>query len=607
MNKVTAHRGPDGTDVFVADGISLGHNRLAIIDLSPLGAQPMKSSDGRFVITFNGEIYNFKELRAELEHKYTFHSSSDTEVILHAYAEYGKNVVEKLNGIFAFAIWDTERRELFLARDRAGVKPLYYFSDGKRFIFSSEIKAILEAGVPRAVDKDAFGLYMRMLYVPEPYTMFQGIKKLPPAHYALYKDGALSVASYWNIAEYGDIASPDEARERIRSLFTDSVKRQLISDRPVGVFLSGGLDSSAVLGAVAGNASGKVKTYSVGFDVDVQREKFNADFTLAEQTAKHYGSDHHTLMISGKDVGAELSRIAWHLDEPNANPTAGAILLLSRMAKRDVAVVLGGDGADELFGGYRRYALSRVIRRFGKLPGSVRQSILYLLKQAKRAEVIEKFSVSDPTDMFLSFLAQKEADVSAILGEGARTSISPKTHFARYFTSSDFSGDFEKQFMNVDRQSWLTDESLLRSDKMTMASGLEERVPILDHRLMELACRIPTKWKITHSGLRSDSFKGKDIWRDSIAEYLPDHLLGEPKRGWFTPMAKWVRTDLKEQVSSILSSAHLNSEFFNTMEVQKMWHGHLESRKYNLNLIWAVVMWQLWYDTFIKNSKLSNF
>ena len=608
MNKVTAHRGPDGTGAFVADGISLGHNRLAIIDLSPTGAQPMRTPDGRLSIVFNGEIYNFKELRSELEKEYSFRSSSDTEVILHAYAKYGPECVKKFNGIFAFAIWDARTNEVFLARDHAGVKPLYYFFDpsprggqSARLIFSSEIKAILEHDVVREVDTDAFNLYMRMLYVPEPYTMFKGVRKLPPAHYASFKNGTLSVVNYWKISDFDDVSSKDEAQERIRTLFKDSVRRQLISDRPVGVFLSGGLDSSAVLGAVAENASGTVKTYSVGFDVDVQREKFNADFMLAKQTAQHYGSDHHTLMISGKDIGGQLSRIAWHLDEPNANPTAGAIFLLSRLAKRDVAVVLGGDGADELFGGYRRYALSRVIRRFGKLPGTVRQSILYLLKQANRTEVMEKFSKNDPTDLFLSFLAQKEANVSALIRKDIPQNLSPKAHFARYFTSADFSGDFEKQFMNTDRQSWLTDESLLRSDKMTSGQGLEERVPILDHRLIELSCKIPTKWKITHSGLRSDSFKGKDIWRDAIAEYLPKHLLGEPKRGWFTPMAKWVRTELKEQVGEILSPANLCSEFFNTKEVQEMWRAHLESRKYNLNLIWAVVMWQLWYDTFIKN------
>ncbi len=608
MNSVTAHRGPDGTGVFTDQGVSLGHNRLAIIDLTPTGAQPMTTSDGRYTVVFNGEIYNFKELRSELEPHFQFRSTSDTEVILYAYAKYGAECVKKFNGIFAFAIWDAQTKELCLARDQSGVKPLYYFWDPltgsgqPRLIFSSEIKAILEHDIVRGVDSDAFALYMRMLYVPEPYTMFQNVKKLPPAHYLLFRDAKLSLRKYWEVSDFSDISSREEALQGIRSLFDDSVKRQLVSDRPVGVFLSGGFDSSAILGAVTKHTSSKVKTYSVGFDVDVQREKFNADFALAEKTANHYHTDHRTLMISGKDIVNELPKIAWHLDEPNANPTAGAIYFLSRLAKKDVAVVLGGDGADELFGGYRRYALSRVIRRFGKLPSTIRHSIMYLLRQGKRAEIIEKFSLNNPTDLFLSFLSQKETEVSAVIRKDMQTNLLPKKHFSRYFTSADFLDDFEKKFMNVDRQSWLTDESLLRSDKMTMAFGLEERVPILDYRLVELSARIPTKWKMTHSGLRSDSFKGKDIWREAISEYLPRHVLREPKRGWFTPMAKWLRTDLRSHVSEILSSAHLNPDFFNAKEVQRMWQDHLEGKRYNLNLIWAIVMWQLWYDTFIKNN-----
>lgn len=607
MNKVTAHRGPDGTGVFVEPDISLGHNRLAIIDLSPLGAQPMSTQNGRLTIVFNGEIYNFKELRSELEKEYSFRSSSDTEVILHAYAKYGSECVKKFNGIFAFAIWDAQQKELFLARDQSGVKPLYYFWDpgarsgqAGRLIFSSEIKAILEHAVPREVDRDAFNLYMRMLYVPEPYTMFTGIKKLPPAHYALLQGSTLSLTRYWDVSDFSDMSSRTDAVQRIRTLFRDSVKRQLISDRPVGVFLSGGIDSSAVLGAVAENISGKVKTYSVGFNVDVQREKFNADFILAAKTARHYGSDHHELMLSGKDIGDELSNIAWHLDEPNANPTAGAIYLLSRMAKKDVAVVLGGDGADELFGGYRRYGLSNLIRNLKRLPSPLPQTVAFLLSRLGKKDTADKLNLDSPTSLFLSFSAQKEKALAEIVRE--KEGVGVRTYFERYFEDVSLAGDFEKHFMNMDRQSWLVDDSLLRSDKMSMAFGLEQRVPVLDYRLVELAYRIPTKWKINRMDLRELSFQGKQIWKEAVAEYLPSHVLHEQKRGFFTPMSKWLRTDLKEQVEEILSPAHLNSEFLNTEGVQTMWREHLSGQTYNLNLIWAIVMWQLWYDTFVKNS-----
>ena len=600
MNKVTAHRGPDGTGIFADNGISLGHNRLAIIDLSPTGSQPMRTRDGRLTIVFNGEIYNFKELRNVLEKKYHFQSSSDTEVILHCYMEYGVDCARKLNGVFAFAIWDAQKKELFLARDQSGVKPLYYLWDGKRFIFSSEIKAILEHDIPREVDKTAFNLYMRMLYVPEPYTMFKGIKKFPPAHCAVLKGTEFSLKRYWEVEDFSNRTSREETVETIRELFGDSVKRQLISDRPVGIFLSGGIDSTAVLGAASDVVSGAIKTYSVGFDIDVQKEKFNADFLLARETARAYKTEHHELMISGRDISDNLKNIAWHLDEPNANPTAGVIFLLSRMAKKDVAVVLGGDGADELFGGYRRYALSKTLRAVLRLPQSIKRALASSLALFGKEDGSKKVLLSDPTSLFLSFMSQKEFNTVSILNPEINNDGLTHSHFERYFKNIDLIGDFEKYLMNTDRQSWLTDDSLFRSDKMSMAFGLEQRVPILDYRLVEQAYRIPTHWKIKGVGIRQDTFQGKQIWKDAILSYLPEPVRHQQKRGFFTPMAKWLRTDLKEQVSGILSPTHLNPEFFNVEEVQRMWHDHLESKKYNLNLIWATVMWQLWYDAFMK-------
>ncbi len=601
MNEVTRHRGPDGTGVWCGQKVTLGHNRLSIIDLSARGAQPMTDVSGRLTIVFNGEIYNYKELRDELKKNYTFRSDSDTEVILNAYLEYGKECVQKFNGIFAFALWDEREQELFLARDHGGVKPLYYFWDGKRLIFSSEIKAILEHSVPREVDREAFNLYMRMLYVPEPYTMFKGIKKLPGAHYAVLKGNDFSVIKYWGVSDFSNRSSREDTVTEIRNFFMDSVKHQLISDRPVGIFLSGGIDSTAVLGATREVSVGNVQTYSVGFDVDVQKEKFNADFLLARETAKRYGTNHHELMISGKDIGESLNDIAWHLDEPNGNPTAGAIFLLSRLAKKDVAVVLGGDGADELFGGYQRYALSRLLREASRLPVGIRKAFSYALAGLGKKETSAKILISDPTEHFLSFLSQKERDAASVLSPAMLNSNVVYAHFARYFAGAGDSDDFEKQFMNTDRQSWLTDDSLLRSDKMSMAFGLEQRVPILDYRLVELAYRIPTHWKLKGSGLSQNSFQGKQIWKDAVAPYLPEHIRNQQKRGFFTPMAKWLRTDLRELVSEILSPAHLTAEFFNAEAVQKMWEGHRDGIVYNLNLVWAIVMWQLWYDTFMKN------
>ena len=590
MNAVTAHRGPDGVGVFFDDQVSLGHDRLSIIDLSQDASQTMRSN-GRYTIVFNGEIYNYLELKKELKNEYSFITKSDTEVILAAYKKWGKDCVKKFNGIFAFAIWDRYEKELFLARDHIGVKPLYYFFDGKKFIFSSEIKAILEHDIHRGVDIDAFNFYFHVYYVPEPLTMFAGIKKLPAASFAILKNNKLSIEKYWRVMDFSNFSSKEEARANIKNIFNDSVKHQLIADRPVGIFLSGGIDSTAVLGAANAVSCQKIKTFSVGFDVADQAEKFNADFNLARQTAQYYNTEHYELIISGKDVLNNLDKIVWHLDEPNFNPTAGAMFLLAKMAKQKVAVVLGGDGGDELFGGYPRYLASRLISYFQKLPQFLQKII----------PVSGKLRLPPNARKILTFLSEKQIQLDKVISQNLkRGEIVEKSFDDRYFcNSNDYQGDFEKLFMNLDRQSWLVDESLLRSDKMTMSHGLECRVPILDYRLVELSMKIPTAWKFNILGNSLNNFKGKNIWREAVKEYLPVHLLGQKKRGWFTPMAKWLRSDLKDFATSILSPKHLSKDYFNVGAVQEIWQDHLSGKKYNLNLIWAIIMWQLWHDKFI--------
>jgi len=600
MNQTTSHRGPDETAIWCGDKISFGHNRLAIIDLSPRGAQPMWDAAHELIIIFNGEIYNFKELRNQLCEKYAFNSESDTEVILYAYREWGRDCVKKFNGIFAFALWDTRTKNLFIARDPLGVKPLYYFYDGIRFIFSSEIKAILKHDIPREVNREVFNLYFQLLYIPEPHTMFQGIKKLPPASFAtLDSAGVFQIKRYWEVNDFSNVSSYNDTRSEIKNLFCDSVKHQLISDRPVGVFLSGGIDSTAVLGAVSEFYTGKVKTFSVGFKDSQNPEKFNADFFLAQKTAQHYGTDHHELLIGPEDIKNNLENIAWHMDEPNFNPTAGAIYLLAKEAKKNVAVVLGGDGGDELFGGYPRYYYSYLLSWYQTMPHIAQSGITSLLQLLGRTNLAGKLNLSG-VNRILAFLAQKESLLKRVINSNIY-----HTHAANNFLTDKYFGkmlptvDFEKYFMQIDREGWLVDESLMRTDKMTMAAGLEERVPILDYRLVELASRIPTHWKL-NAFQSSRNFRGKIIWRDAIRNYLPEHILNEKKRGWFTPMAKWLRGDLKETILEILSPNNIHSEFFNTVEVQRVWQDHLSGKQYNLNIIWAIVMWQLWYNRFIK-------
>lgn len=601
MNDLISHRGPDETNFWCGETVSLGHNRLAIIDLSPRASQPMWDSARETAIVFNGEIYNYLELRESLSKKYAFRSVSDTEVILYAYKEYGADCVNKLNGIFALAIWDARRQELFLARDHLGVKPLYYHQDGGRLIFSSEIKALLEHDLPRAVDRDAFNFYTSLLYVPEPLTMFAGIKKLPAGHYAVFNGGRLTVQRYWQVENFADLTDRRAATDLVRDLFKDAVRRQLVSDRPVGVFLSGGIDSTAVLGAVKERSHGPVKTFSVGF-ADSDDDKFNSDFNLARQTARHYGTDHHELTVSARDIGDNLERIAWHLDEPNFNATAGAIFLLAQEAKKNVAVVLGGDGGDELFGGYPRYLYSRWLSYYQTAPSWLRRAgeIMARLAAPRLGERLAKLELPPNELRVLAFLALKDDLRREVLSIGPiNNGLAAEYLRNRYFSRQPPTADFEKYFMHIDQEGWLVDESLLRIDKMTMAFGLEERVPILDRRLAELAFRLPTRWKL---GVwqKPDDFQGKRIWRAAVAGYLPPHVLNQKKRGWFTPMAKWIRGDLRDQVAEIIAPANLNGEFFNADGVQRVWQDHLSGRRYNLNIIWAITMWQLWYRQFIK-------
>lgn len=594
MNERTKHRGPDDTGIFEAPGVSLGHNRLSIIDLSPLGHQPMATPDGRYTITFNGEIYNFKELREELAAKgRSFRSKTDTEVLLAAYAQWGREAVKKLNGIFAFAIWDREREELFLARDHVGVKPLYYFWDGKKFIFSSEIKAILEHGVPREIDLDALNIYFRFLYVPAPHTIWKRIFKLQGGYCATLRGNAFTVAPFWKLSSGEPITAAD-AREQIRALFRDSVKRQLISDRPLGVFLSGGIDSSAVLGAMREITPGTIKTFSVGFETDVEEEKYNADFRLAARTAAHFGTEHHAVTITARDVRDTFPRVVYHMDEPVSNHIQPATYLLSQFAKKTVDVVLGGDGGDELFGGYDRYFYNAIVDRIRALPAPLRHPmILRAIGRATGKEtLLSKVQTEAGLPRFLSFMAQKEATIAGYLRQGVNRPEAAREAYAPYF--KEIHRDFTNQMMMTDVRTWLPDESLIRSDKLTMAFALEERVPILDHRLVELAFRIPSRHKLESRRL------GKKIFREALREFIPDFILTEKKRGWFSPASKWVRGELYPFAKEILSPGYCRDteNFFDFGAIARILDDHRDIKTYGLNTIWALMTFQVWYSLF---------
>jgi asparagine synthase (glutamine-hydrolysing) len=588
MHAATRHRGPDDEGFFEAPGISLAHNRLSIIDLSPAGRQPMATPDGRFTIVFNGEIYNYRELRRELEAKGDrFRSQSDTEVLLAAFARWGEASFPKLNGIFAFAIWDRQEERLTVVRDHVGIKPLYYHYDGTRLLFSSELKALLVHDIPREIDLDALNVYFRFLYVPGSMTLIRGINKLEPGSVLAFHRGAIAVRRWWSVQEGASVTDRNQAVEAIRQTTKDAIRRQLVSDRPLGVFLSGGIDSSAILGIMAEHATGPIKTFSVGYETSVQSERYNADALLAEQTARHFGAEHHAFTLTAEESIASLEKIAWHMDEPIANHVQSSTFLLAQHAKPHITVALGGDGGDELFGGYPRYWYSAMIDRARALPIPFRDAVLSLHP---------KLSTKPGLDRFLAFVMQKEEMVSRFLLPDVRRPDVSRAAFAPSFSSTWH--DPTNQLMAADVQTWLPDESLARTDRLTMAHGLEERVPLLDPELVELAFRIPSKWKL------GTKRQGKKIFIDAMRPYLPPHVLKEEKRAWMSPAAKWIRGPLLPFARDVLSPSFLaeTNAYVDFSAVATILERHVDRRAYALPTLWSLLTFQLWYRAVFKSA-----
>ncbi len=576
MNTATAHRGPDGTGTWSVPGATFGHNRLAIIDLSEGGKQPMHT--GPLTITYNGELYNYQELKRELS-DYKFVSESDTEVILVAYMKWGVDAFKRFNGIFAIALWDARTETLILARDRAGVKPLYYAKSRGKYVFSSEIKAILAHDVPRTLDHDALALYLRLAYVPGPRTLFEAVKKFPPGNYGIVKGETVEFHSF---VEPSDVLVPGTYAARTQQLadtIDAAAARQLVSDRPVGVYLSGGIDSSVILDAVS-RAHAGIDTFSVGFSYASPDEdaKYNADFHLAEATARHYGTRHHALRVTNEDMAALLDEVTWHMDEPTGSATALPMMALSRFAKDHVTVVLGGDGGDELFGGYERYRLARMVGIYERMPIKLPIGKLRDLPDAGSARLAR-------------FLFQKDAVINRyVRPEGLRAS--PQAYFDPFFSGNPRT--FTEEFMRADEQSILVDGALVRADKMSMAGGIEERVPLLDNEVVDYAHALPLSDKV---GLT----RSKRILKDAYRDRIPATLLNQPKRGWFAPGSVWLKDPaFEERIREALQMdfAPATADLFDWKEVESMLTAHREGREYHYIPLWSLFMLQLWARKF---------
>jgi asparagine synthase (glutamine-hydrolysing) len=611
------HRGPDdsGTQDFQIPGsplwVTLSHRRLSIIDLSPAGHQPMTNEDGTVWITFNGEIYNFLELRGQLiAAGHQFHSKTDTEVILHGYEQWGDDVVKKLRGMFAFAIWDGRRRRMLLARDRVGKKPLFYYYDEHRLFFGSEIKSILATGEVRPeLDPVALHDYLTYLYFPPPRTAFKGIAKLPPATCMavnVLPSGRLEMKqwSYWDPLETAgaaDISSKD-AIENTRALLEESVRIRLISDVPLGIFLSGGLDSSTITALAARQCSEPVQTFSIGF----RDSKFFDELPYANLVAKTFHTDHHVLEPSA-DCAMLLTKVIRHFDEPFGNPTAILEYILTKLMREHVTVALSGDGGDELFGGYPRYAGARLAGYYQYLPRFVTQGLVSRLSTLMHDDTngrhvfrrMREFAQSawmPLEDMYLSWVGY--------LSESEKHDLYTPS-FAAQVSGRD-SGDFLRdQFRRgakldpvnrlgyVDLASFLCCNCLEYGDRMSMANSLEVRCPFSDQEVVEFALGLPSKMKLR--GLDT-----KWVVKEAMRGILPEEILRRKKMGFAPPLPKWINRELKPLIAGMLDPATIERRgIFRADSVARLLRDHTEQRRDNSMQIWALLMIEVWQRMYI--------
>lgn len=597
MADVIRHRGPDDQGFFLTSQVGLGIRRLSIIDLST-GNQPIYNEDQTICVVFNGEIYNYIDLRELLEKQgHDFRTNSDTEVIAHAYEQWGDSCPEKLDGMFAFAIWDADKERIFIARDRFGKKPLYYCIFGGQLMFASEIKSILEiSNIARRINSEALDVYLSLGYVPAPATLFKDIFKLPAGHYLTFSKGDLSIHKYWDLEFKIDSAqTTEEIRERVLELLANAVRVRLMSDVPLGALLSGGIDSSVVVGLMSQAMEHPVETFSVGF----KEEELN-ELAYARMVSDHFNTCHHEYMVTSCTPEL-LQRIVWHLDEPIADPAVVPTLLVSELASEYVKVVLTGEGGDELFAGYDYYQVNnwaKKKRRF--LPLINRQalpflgrSLNFLLGRPRYHErTLWHWSLAEEAAM-LAWIAiftdpQKEKLYSSSFSRCFQTGSQAASIFQTYYSQAQTCEDLHR-LMYTDIKVWLPDDLLMKVDKMSMASSLEARAPYLDHHLMEYVATIPANQKLTDS-------VSKRIFKNVVEDLLPPEVIRRPKQTFNAPIGRWLRDSLRPLAKEILSQGVLpNTNVFNLPYIQgQLWRGLENSEPGYAKQIWSLVVLGMW-------------
>lgn len=597
MAAVMSHRGPDGEGAHCDGPAGLAHRRLSIIDLSG-GAQPMSNEDGTVWITFNGEIYNFPDLKRDLEAKgHVFRTRSDTEAIVHAYEEYGPDCVKRLRGMFAFGIWDARRKRLFLARDRMGKKPLHYFSDGKRFIFASEIKAIVQdRQVPREIDPEALVDYFTYMYVPFPRTIFRSVRKLPPAHWmtvSLEPGGWLTpdVKPYWDLRyEPETSVSEEDWIAGLREKIAEAVRIRLISDVPLGAFLSGGVDSSAVVAAMAAQGGPPVKTFSIGYE----EEAFN-ELKYARVVARRFGTDHHEEIVRPNAIDL-LPTLAWEFDEPFADSSAIPTYHVSRMARQHVTVILSGDGGDETFAGYRRYAWADSLARWDFLPGAVREAVFgwpsALMPAGMRGKGALRNMAMPPFERYMSLITHNEPGyLTGLLTDEVKTQAGTAladSPLFRAFYDRHPHADYVTRIQYLDTKTYLAEDILTKVDRASMLCSLETRAPLLDHELQEYVARMPASLKLRGG-------EKKYILRRALRGVLPDEILDRPKMGFDVPLIKWFRNDLHGCAREMLTSpAFRQRGLFDPRFVEKVLDDHQKKTRDLSARIWSLLFFEQW-------------
>ena len=608
MASAQAHRGPDDHGYYVEQNVGLGHRRLSIIDLSG-GKQPIFNEDGSVVVVFNGEIYNYRDLTLDLVAKgHHFATRSDTETIVHAYEEYGDQCMRDFRGMFAFAVWDRRRKRLLLVRYRLGIKPVYYYAGRDFFVFASEIKALLQhPGVPREVDHQALDLYLALRYVPGPKTMFKDIFKLQPGHWMTVDEGGMTFGKYWDFQydsiPYGAQHSDTDLIHEFRRLLEESVRLRLIAEVPLGVFLSGGLDSSAILAMMSRITGGeRVKTFSVGYEASgpaaSQIEAAN-EFSYARQVAAQFGADHHEFRMTARDFRNAIPIMVSHLDEPMADPTCIPLYFISKLARNHITVVLSGEGADETMAGYTFYrkilALDKMRRRMGPL--------------ASAFPLFAQFQLSNRVRGYLRRAGTKIEDHyrGVVKGVALETRLA-LTGIERVLRCNSGLDDiFGTYFRNVEKVSplnrmlyadakvWLPEDLLLKADKMTMATAVELRVPFLDHKLVEYAAGLPDRMKVRQN-------QGKWILRQAMGTVLPPSILHRRKKGFPMPAEAWFRYELRDFVrDSLLTRDSACMEFFNRQAIEHIVNMQEQGRLPGYQEVWSLLVFEFWHKQFMRD------